>query len=152
MIQQIRKRTPLEDIVYSLHLYFNGLSLRNTSKAISRFVKRSHTAIRDWIQKYKPERLSYNKTKTSEFIIDETQLKVGSQIIWLWIAIESKTKNILATSLSKERNMFVAEHFLSDIVDKYGHQYPVSTDGGGTWYPPQACKFLKLNHHIHSSH
>ncbi|HEY6535174.1 MAG TPA: hypothetical protein VIY08_05150 [Candidatus Nitrosocosmicus sp.] len=51
MIQQIRKRTPLEDIVYSLHLYFLGLSLRNTSKAISRFFKKSHTAIRDWIQK-----------------------------------------------------------------------------------------------------
>ena len=26
--------------------------------------------------------------------------------------------------------------------------YPVSTDGD-TWYP-QACKFLKLEHHIHS--
>ncbi len=85
-------------------------------------------------------------------MIDETQLKVGSEIIWLWIAIESETKNILATSLSKERNMFVAiEHFLSEIVDKYGHQYPVSTDDGGTWYL-QACKFLKLNHHIHSSY
>jgi hypothetical protein len=51
MIQQVRKRTEPEDIVYSLHPYFNGLLLRNTSKAISRFVKRSHTAIRkDWIQ------------------------------------------------------------------------------------------------------
>ncbi len=55
MIYQIRKRTKLEDIVYSLHLYFNGLSLRNTSKAISRFII-SHTAIRDWIQKYKPQK------------------------------------------------------------------------------------------------
>jgi putative transposase len=42
----------------------------------------------------------------------------------------------------------VAERFLSDIVDKHG-KYPISTDGG-TWYPPQACRFLKLNHHIHS--
>ena len=102
MIHQVRKRTEPKDIIYSLHLYFNGLSLRNTSKAISRFVTRSHTAIRDWIQKYKPERLFHTKTKTSEFIIDETQLKVGSEIIWLRIAIESATKNILATSLSKE--------------------------------------------------
>jgi hypothetical protein len=47
MIQQLRKRTEPEDMVYPLHLYFNGLSLRNTSKAISRFIKRSHTAIRD---------------------------------------------------------------------------------------------------------
>ncbi len=76
MIQQVRKRTEPKDIVCSLHLYFSsGLSSRHTSKATSRFVTRSHTdAIRDWIQKYKPERLFYSKTKISEFIIDETQL------------------------------------------------------------------------------
>ncbi len=103
MIQQVRKRIEPKDIVYSLHLYFNGLSLRNTSKAISRFVKRSHTAIRDWIR-YKPaERLSYTKIKISEFIIDETQIKVGSsEYIWLWVDIESKTKNILGISISKD--------------------------------------------------
>jgi transposase-like protein len=78
MLYQLRKRTDLENIVYSLHFYFNGFSLRNTSKALSRFVQRSHTAIRDWIQKYKPERLSYRKIMVSKFIIDETQLKVGS--------------------------------------------------------------------------
>ena len=66
-----------EDIIYSLHLYFNGRPLRNTSKAISRFVTRSHTAIRDWIQKYKPERLFHSKIETSKFIIDE-KLKLKS--------------------------------------------------------------------------
>lgn len=45
--------------------------------------------------------------------------------------------------------MFVAaERFLSNIVHDYG-KHPVSSDGG-TWYP-QACKSLKLDHHIHSS-
>jgi transposase-like protein len=35
---------------------------------------------------------------------DETQLKVGSELIWLWVAIiESETKNILAISISKEK-------------------------------------------------
>jgi putative transposase len=43
--------------------------------------------------------------------------------------------------------MFVAEHFLSKIIEKFG-ECPISTDGG-TWYP-QACRFLKLEHHIHS--
>ena len=147
MIFQLRKRTDFEDIVYSLHLYFSGLSLRNTSKALSRFVQRSHTAIRDWIQKYQPERLFFRETKVSEFIIDETQMKVGSEYIWLWVAIESETKNILAMRISKERNMFVAERFLSNLIKDYG-KHPLSTDGG-TWYP-QACKFLKLEHHIHS--
>jgi putative transposase len=47
--------------------------------------------------------------------------------------------------------MLIAERFLSCIVKAYG-QHPVSTDDGGPWYPPQACQFLKLRHHIHSSY
>jgi putative transposase len=48
--------------------------------------------------------------------------------------------------------MFVAtERFLSNLSEVY-YKHPVSTDGGGgTWYP-QACKFLKLDHHINSSY
>jgi putative transposase len=45
--------------------------------------------------------------------------------------------------------MFVTVHFLSCAVHNYGKR-PVSTDGG-TWYP-QACKFLNLEHHTHSSY
>jgi|SRR5215208_2418257 len=149
MICQIRKRTEPEDIAYSLYLYFLGLSLRNTSKAVSRFIKRSHTAIRDWIQKYKPEMLSSRKIRITEFIIDETIIKVGSEYIWLWIAIEDDNREILQISISKKRNMFVAERFILNLVKRYG-EHPVSTDGGGTWYP-QACRFLRLrHHHIHS--
>ena len=56
-------------------------------------------------------------------------------------------REILQISISKERNMFVAERFILNLVKRYGEQ-PVSTDGG-TWYP-QACRFLRLHHHIHS--
>ncbi len=45
--------------------------------------------------------------------------------------------------------MFVAERFLSDIVEECGGEHPVSTDGGSTWYPSQAYRFLKIDHHIH---
>ena len=84
MLCQIRKRTEPEDTAYSLYLYFLSLSLSlNTSKAVSRFVKRNHTAIGDWIQKYKPEMLSSRKIRVTEFIIDETIIKVGSEYIWL---------------------------------------------------------------------
>ncbi|HXT82974.1 MAG TPA: DDE-type integrase/transposase/recombinase [Verrucomicrobiae bacterium] len=86
--------------------------------------------------------------QSTEYVIDETVIKVGQDHIWVWVSIESETKNILGKSISKERNMFVAERFLSNVVKDYG-EHPVSTDGG-TWYP-QACKFLKINHHLHSS-
>ncbi len=45
----------------------------------------------------------------------------------------------------------VAERFLSDIVKEHG-ECPVSTNGGGTWYPQQACQFLELKNHIHSTY
>jgi len=79
-------------------------------------------------------------------------LKVGSEYIWLWVAIEPENRQILALFLpkvSKERNMFVAEGYLSGLVKVYG-KHPVSTEMEvlGT---QMACQFLKLDHHIHSS-
>jgi hypothetical protein len=56
MMYHKRNRAEQKDIAYALHLYlyFNGLSMRNTSKALSRFIKRSHSAIIDlWILKFK---------------------------------------------------------------------------------------------------
>ncbi len=43
--------------------------------------------------------------------------------------------------------MFVTERFISGLI-KIHSEHPISTDGG-TWYP-QACKFLRLDHHLHS--
>ncbi len=143
----VRNKTPPEYIYHGLYLYFSGLSLRRTSQQLSYFIKRNHVSIWNWIQKYHPQRISSKSKKINEFIIDETLFKVGSELIWLWVAIEPKNKQILALSISKERNMFVAERFISKLMDTYGSN-PVSTDVG-TWYL-QACKFLKIKHHIHS--
>src|SRR3989337_2063526 len=97
----------------------------------------------------KPKRLSSKKKKVEGFVVDDTLLKIGSELIWLWVAIEPTNKEILSVSISKERNMFVAERFLSDLLEEHG-EHPVSTDGG-TWYP-QACRFLRAEHHLHSSY
>ena len=144
----IRNKTPPEYIYHGLYLYFSGLSLRRTSQQLSCFIKRNHVTIWNWIQKYHPQRISSKSKRISEFIIDETLFKVGSEYVWLGVAIEPTNRQILSLSISKERNMFVAERFMSDLIKIYGN-HPVSTDGG-TWYPP-ACRFLKLQHHIHST-
>jgi putative transposase len=52
---------------------------------------------------------------------------------WLWVAIEPESKEVLRLNISKERNMFVADRFLSNVVKEY-REHPVSTDEG-TWYP-----------------
>ena len=65
------------------------------------------------------------------------------------VAIEPENRNILTLSISNERNILIAERFISDLAMVHG-KHPVSTDGG-TWYP-QARRFLNLNiifiHHM----
>jgi putative transposase len=144
-----KNRTSAKIIDYGLYLYFLGLPFRNTTKALSflKIVKISYVSIWNWIQKCKPKKNRKNK-KILEFIIDETAIKVGfSELTWLWIVIEPIYKEILAVDISKERNMFVAERFLSHIFDKYGK--PQVSSDGSTWYP-QPRKFLNLSHHLHS--
>jgi putative transposase len=148
MVRFKRSRTSSKYIYYALQLYFSGLSLRKTSERLSTtFIRRNHVSIWNWIQRYKPKRIFQKKSKVSEFIIDETLIKAGNEFVWLWIAIEPIDKIILGIRISFERTMLVAERFLQELVRKY-RKHPVSTDGGA-WYP-QACKFLKLDHHFHS--
>ena len=142
-----RNKTPSKYVYYGLYLYFSGLSLRRAAERLSYIFKRNHVSIWNWIQKYHPKRISRRK-RIAEYIIDETLIKVGSQYIWLWVAIEPRNRQILALNISKERNMLIAERFISGLVRIHG-KHLVSTDRG-TWYP-QACRFLNLDHHIHSS-
>ena len=49
------------------------------------------------------------------------------------MAIEFESKKIIGITISKERNMFIAERFISGLNQTHG-PHPVSTDGG-TRYP-----------------
>ena len=135
--------------MYSLYLYFLGLSLRNTSKALTIFKdqKRGYVSIWYWIQRFGSSQI-YKRKRVSAFIIDETVIQIASHSFWLWISIEPVHRSVLGIYISKERNMLVAEKFIRSLVSKYG-KHTVYTDGG-TWYP-EACKALRLKHYLHSS-
>jgi putative transposase len=134
MVKSKRSRTPSKYIYYALYLYFSGLlSLRKTSEYhLLPFVKRNHVSIWNWIQHYRPKKILQRKRrrKVQEFIIvdDKTLLKVGSQYVWVWVAIEPLAKVILGIRISFERTMLlVAERFLKALVIEYG-KHPLSTD------------------------
>ena len=143
IVKFLRNRTSTFVVMYSLYLYFLGLSLRNTSRALEPFKNenRSYVSVWNWIQRFGSLQI-YRRRRVSAFIIDETVIQIGSQHFWLWICIEPIQRSVLGIYISEERNMFVAENFIRSLVDKYG-KYMVYTDGG-TWYP-QACNFLHLS-------
>ena len=67
-------------VMYSLYLYFLGLSLRNTSKALIIFKdkKRSYVSVWNWIQRFGSCHI-YKRERDFAFIIDETVIQVGNQ-------------------------------------------------------------------------
>ncbi len=125
-----RNRTSSKIIGYGLYLYFFGLSFRNTAKALSflKIIKISHVSIWNWIQKYKPKKY-FKKRKIKEYIIDETAIKAGSELIWLWVVIEPTDKEILSFQFKRAKHVFAKERILSNVIDKYG-KHQVSSDGG----------------------
>ena len=116
-----RNRTYTIVVMYSLYLYFLGLSLRNTSKALVIFKdnKRSHISVWNWIQRF-AEYPIYKRKRISAFIIDETVIQIGSQHFWLWFCIEPIHSSVLGIYITEERNMLVAEQFIRSLVSKYG--------------------------------
>ena len=135
--------------MYSLYLYFLGLSLRNTSKALVIFKdeNRSYVSVWNWVQKFGQYQI-YKHKRVSAFIIDETVIQVGNQHFWLWFCIEPVHSSVLGIYISEERNMLVAEKFIRSLVDKYG-KHTVYTDGGTRY--DKACNIIGLKHYLHSS-
>ena len=102
--------------MYPLYLYFLGLSLCNTSRALTIFKdeKGSYVSVWNWIQRF-AEYPIYKRKRVSAFIIDETIIQVGSQHFWLWFCIEPIDKSVLGIYISEERNMLVAEKFIRSL-------------------------------------
>ena len=70
-----------------MYLYFLGLSLRNTSKALVIFRdenKRSYVSVWKWIQRFGFCKI-YKRKRVSDFIINETVIQIGNHHFWLWI-------------------------------------------------------------------
>jgi putative transposase len=60
---------------------------------------------------YKSTKYNLQKSKKNknidEYIIDETVVKAGSKLTWLWVAIiESKYREILSINISKEQKIY----------------------------------------------
>ena len=116
-----RNKTSTIIVMYSLYLYYLGLSLRNTSKALTIFrdQKRSYVSIWNWIQRFGSCQI-YKRKRVTAFIIDETIIQIGNQHFWLWFCIEPVHSSVLGIYISEERNMRIAEKFIRSLVSIYG--------------------------------
>ena len=89
-----------------MYLYFLGLSLRNTSKALVIFrdkKRRSYVSVWNWIQRFGSLQI-YKRKRVSEFIIDETVIQISNHHYWLWIEIEPIHNCVLGIYISGKKH------------------------------------------------
>ena len=76
------------------------------------------------------------------WVADEMQVTVGGEKYWNWNVMDEKTRYILATHLSKERNMRAAEAVMekaaaaSDTEPKTNKTDSATTPTPSTWSFP----------------
>lgn len=124
-------RIPTSEISSALNLYYDGSSVR----AIGRHFQQEtgHTpstaSIYEWVQRYSQylteSTKDYHPNVGNEWVADETVLKIGGSQVWLWDIIDTKTRVLLASRLSRSRTTRDAQALIDKAI-KVAGKYPDS--------------------------
>src|SRR6476620_9104635 len=121
-------------VIFFIFLFFKFVIKKNFCKAIILcFIKRNHVSIRNWIQKYFPKKLlSSTKRKIDKYIVGETMVKIGSELVWLWVVIETKNKSSFNDHIKRK------EYACSQTFSVKSHRRALQTlcfnrDGERAW-------------------
>jgi putative transposase len=129
-------RVPTSEISSALNLYYDGYSVRAIGRHFNQ--ENQHTpstaTTYEWIQKYsqyltESTKDYHPKDIGSEWIADETVLKIGGSQLWLWDIIDTKSRVLLASRLSHSRTTRDAQALIDKAV-KFAGKHPenVTTD------------------------
>jgi len=106
-----RRRSEPEKIAMALDLYFRGMSLRQIAEHFFQVykLKLSHMTIYNWIAHYSKLAAdwmdSQNAKVGEKWHVDETVVNVNGEQRYLWNVMDSETRMLLATHLSRTRSI-----------------------------------------------
>ena len=106
-----QRRADPEKIALALDLYFRGMSLRQIVEHFSQVhaLKLSHTTVYRWITHYSALAAQWLDSQDAlvgeRWHIDETVLNVNGEHRYLWNVMDSDTRMLLATHISRTRSL-----------------------------------------------
>ncbi len=112
-------------------------------------VKITKQAVSKWMQKWQEVTNWINtvpRRARKKIAMDEVKIKINGKWAFLWVAIDVKTREVIALDVSWLRNGAHAIWCIKDVLKKCKNekQVVIITDGAG-WYP-WACKILHIKH------
>ncbi len=106
-----KKRNEPEKIALALDLYFRGLSIRKISEHFKQVynLKVSHMTVYRWLVTYSrlaSEWMDKQQVHTGDrWHIDETMIKIDGTHHYLWNVLDSESRFLLATHISRDRDL-----------------------------------------------
>jgi putative transposase len=121
-----KMKTPVLVIADALNSYYGGMSLDNIVDNIAQQtgVRMTDAGVYNWIVRFTKEAL--NKTKDlhpkvgNKWIADECVLDIGGKKLWHWEVIDSDTRYLLSTHLSRTRTTEDAQKLMERALKVSG--------------------------------
>lgn len=113
-----RERTPPALIQKAIRHHLAGLSLSNTVILLDDFgIKRSRTAIHNWVQKAELELES--GLSPDHVAVDQTAIRVNDEQYWLYAAVDPETNQFLHVRLFPTYTIPIGKEFLAELLEKH---------------------------------
>jgi transposase-like protein len=128
-----RNKRPLESKIVACLLYLAGLSYRGMTYQTN-LVEASHVSVYRWVHALKGIVSPVPRRERKIVAMDETKLKINGRQVYVWAAIDTDTRELLAVYASYYRSHINTLVFLRRVLDTCTNT-PVVLVDGGPWYP-----------------
>ena len=153
------RQASAEQMGMAVRMFYSGMSYKQIAEAMSdafNIPEPSKSTLYDWVVDYtdqatttlgKPE---FKADTGPEWVADEMQVVVGGEKMWNWNVMDEKTRFILASHLSKERNLKAAETVM-EKAEAAAKKHPkfIKTDRLGS-YPGAINLVFPHTKHVQS--
>ena len=113
------RRVPDEQTGGAIHMYYGGMSYKQIGETVADLYgipEPSKATVYEWVRDYSghavKEMANHPAQVGDTWVADEMQVVVGGQKMWNWNVVDEKTRYILASYLSKERDTNAARAML----------------------------------------
>ncbi len=152
------RRVPAEQMGMAIRMFYSGMSYQQIAEAMNKAfdIKPSKATLYEWVRDYTDRATDtlkdprYEAHTGDEWVADEMQVTVGGEKYWNWNVMDAKTRYILASHLSKHRNLRAAETVMEKAAAAaYEHPKVIKTDRLGS-YPAAINLVFPYTKHVQS--
>ncbi|MDE2842518.1 MAG: DDE-type integrase/transposase/recombinase [Chloroflexota bacterium] len=125
---ELGKRVPAEQVGAAVRMFYMGMSYKQIAEAMADaydIPEPSKATIYEWVCDYTDKATEAMKDHKADvddsWVADEMLVRVGGEKMWNWNVMDEKTRYILASLLTRERDAASARKVIQKALDAAQH-------------------------------